>query len=958
MAKGDNKSSEEVKGLTHKQKETLTQFAKDAPDIFKDIIIKDANQNITSENEKRKILLNNKLNNDNLNNEINDVIKLLNEYVFYETQAGSLHGVNLVQNLEKAEKQHREEELNKSKAAAKKVAKQPDQKQQQQNKPKPFFTQKEKQQIKNYIQNHTYDAAIFFQNDFRGVFDNTKSDNPYDKIASNNIGIGFDFDNFINVDGFIDSLDDFCQHNEYFDKDTDIKSVIMERIASDINQEVQIEKNLSNKELTEFDKQLAKKEQEQIKIITDELHKALDDDANEKKKINAIKNYNQLYDYFAQQDAAKIEGLIEVFSPEAKSKIKGSNKSIKFPNAKAANWQKDANGQKTLTVGGKTFTEEEKSRGARYIDFPKDLSDTSECPIRMFMAARDENGKIVDDLGFTAVYGKDGKIAKIDLPMPVLFTQDKEGTAYIIQDGKKYTLPINKDKYIELQQAIAQNLGVDKSQQVEQAQDQFTTGKKTDDKEQKLAEDKFVSGKKSADNDKTLAEEKITTSQNATEKIKSSDDKFIMDSSKKNDPQKNQEIANKIVSGIDELKLVDRSKKKWPLQFKKSKTKLTPQQMIAKRTGEIFKENTANLSDEAKAHITKLAYKGIFDKTLENSKNANSNASFDEVEKGVCAMNKLNSLYDVQKGYQFDLINKYQAMDPKEIDSHPKNINQINEHREKSLEAKCYNKIINIFKNKLKKEQKLSEKDITKNSPKLVNANDKPSIAEKEEKMQKNVLKDVKKQIPQKDKSIHDVLDKLSNAATRSKSKKSNIKIDQVAQDIVNSAKDYSLTTKSVEKQLKNMDKDVVKLVYEKIQTEANGMTDKATNKKENTVLQNLKTACGVLSKKAGISYDDNEANMLDISKKQATAIEKKYEEDVTNFIKNYKEAKIPNSSKNRQEQSKLYNKFVVSEELQQVFPSDLGNRTQKLNELHEQNRKKIVNLRGKLKEQLESRSK
>lgn len=107
----------------------------------------------------------------------------------------------------------------------------------------------------------------------------------------------------------------------------------------------------------------------------------------------------------------------------------------------------------------------------RTIDFPITLDNNG--PMHLSLAVKDQNGKNIaasKAVYFTAHYDDDGKLVEVSSPHPVKFSGDSpDAVGYIEHGGQIYTLPVTQQKYKEMMQEVAKNLGhgVDISQSIE-----------------------------------------------------------------------------------------------------------------------------------------------------------------------------------------------------------------------------------------------------------------------------------------------------------------------------------------------------------------------------------------------------------------------------------------------------------------------------------------------------------
>ncbi|WP_375333698.1 Sca4 family protein [Candidatus Tisiphia endosymbiont of Xenochironomus xenolabis] len=107
----------------------------------------------------------------------------------------------------------------------------------------------------------------------------------------------------------------------------------------------------------------------------------------------------------------------------------------------------------------------------RTIDFPITLDNNG--PMHLSLAVKDQNGKNIaasKAVYFTAHYDDDGKLVEVSSPHPVKFSGDSpDAVGYIEHGGQIYTFPVTQQKYKEMMQEVAKNLGhgVDISQSIE-----------------------------------------------------------------------------------------------------------------------------------------------------------------------------------------------------------------------------------------------------------------------------------------------------------------------------------------------------------------------------------------------------------------------------------------------------------------------------------------------------------
>jgi hypothetical protein len=139
-------------------------------------------------------------------------------------------------------------------------------------------------------------------------------------------------------------------------------------------------------------------------------------------------------------------------------------------NSQDIHWDKTQQGKQTSVIekNGKQLLElkseikTENGLTFREIDFPNQLQGGQSGPLHLSFALQDEKGKNMPNKNavfFELEYGKDGKLAKMATPVPVLF-DDKTKIAYTEIDGKKYTMPVTEDKYKALLHEIEANKGI------------------------------------------------------------------------------------------------------------------------------------------------------------------------------------------------------------------------------------------------------------------------------------------------------------------------------------------------------------------------------------------------------------------------------------------------------------------------------------------------------------------
>ncbi len=109
----------------------------------------------------------------------------------------------------------------------------------------------------------------------------------------------------------------------------------------------------------------------------------------------------------------------------------------------------------------------------RSLDVPLKADDG---PMHISLAVKDLQGNNIsakEAVYLSAHYDDKGKLVEMTTPVPVYFTsQDKESPVCIKQDGRVYTLPINRGKYEEMQKQIAINKGLSVEKIADLSQDQ------------------------------------------------------------------------------------------------------------------------------------------------------------------------------------------------------------------------------------------------------------------------------------------------------------------------------------------------------------------------------------------------------------------------------------------------------------------------------------------------------
>ncbi|SPR06913.1 Sca4 family protein [Orientia tsutsugamushi] len=122
----------------------------------------------------------------------------------------------------------------------------------------------------------------------------------------------------------------------------------------------------------------------------------------------------------------------------------------------------------------------------RTIDIPSAVEE-NKGPLDLALVAQDATGKNMPEskaVYLTAHYNKEGKLVEMTHPEPLRFFSDEPGSpAYTVINNEVYTLPITKEKYVQLTKEISQNIQEqDKDKEREQeAVDKFTVGSRQTD---------------------------------------------------------------------------------------------------------------------------------------------------------------------------------------------------------------------------------------------------------------------------------------------------------------------------------------------------------------------------------------------------------------------------------------------------------------------------------------------
>ncbi len=134
---------------------------------------------------------------------------------------------------------------------------------------------------------------------------------------------------------------------------------------------------------------------------------------------------------------------------------------------------RDADGQEIATLSEATHKINpphtvQKSDGTkvtinnyRTIDFPITLDNKG--PMHLSLAVKDQHGRNIaasKAVYFTAHYDDNGKLVEVSSPHPVKFSGNSpDAVGYIEHGGQIYTLPVTQEKYKEMMQEVAKNLG-------------------------------------------------------------------------------------------------------------------------------------------------------------------------------------------------------------------------------------------------------------------------------------------------------------------------------------------------------------------------------------------------------------------------------------------------------------------------------------------------------------------
>lgn len=149
-----------------------------------------------------------------------------------------------------------------------------------------------------------------------------------------------------------------------------------------------------------------------------------------------------------------------------------------FPQMSSIQWEKSGENARSIDIKSNgittgTFKETTLQDGTRTIDFPKGLPGSKDSVDIMMTLRTPPEGdppkvKELKDpqLYFTAHYDEEGKLIKVTSPQPIKFPSDPNLPGYIeLPDGRKCTLPVNKNKYQEMLLEVNKNKGIERSQE-------------------------------------------------------------------------------------------------------------------------------------------------------------------------------------------------------------------------------------------------------------------------------------------------------------------------------------------------------------------------------------------------------------------------------------------------------------------------------------------------------------
>jgi hypothetical protein len=102
--------------------------------------------------------------------------------------------------------------------------------------------------------------------------------------------------------------------------------------------------------------------------------------------------------------------------------------------------------EEVLTKNGITY---------RNIDLP--MNSLCNNGFTLMLSLKDKDGNDRDSLSMTVSYDTSGKLVEVTHPQPISF--DENGIGYFEIDKTKYTIPVNKEKYDEMIQAMQDNKG-------------------------------------------------------------------------------------------------------------------------------------------------------------------------------------------------------------------------------------------------------------------------------------------------------------------------------------------------------------------------------------------------------------------------------------------------------------------------------------------------------------------
>jgi hypothetical protein len=193
------------------------------------------------------------------------------------------------------------------------------------------------------------------------------------------------------------------------------------------------------------------------------------------------KQYNEICpDYLKQNPIKKLEEYIQSSKINSLKPIKEDLQKALYSSVKEAlkndmknvAWEKNGNESVTkININGKSFEMKEKTiikEGLTYrnIDIPtnanygKEGNDKIDTGFTLMLALKDKDGKDHDNLSMTISYDKDGKLVEITHPEPIKFSKDGKIGSFKGDDGKEYTIPVNKSHYDTLMAEVVKNGGM------------------------------------------------------------------------------------------------------------------------------------------------------------------------------------------------------------------------------------------------------------------------------------------------------------------------------------------------------------------------------------------------------------------------------------------------------------------------------------------------------------------